>query len=415
MQSPIPDYLEDILESAREERHGEIPTYIPQLAENDPEWLGAAVCTTSGNIYSTGDDDVEFTIQSISKPFAYALAIEECGLEEVLDTVGLEPSGESFNELSLGRDKRPMNAMINAGAIAVNQLINGEDSEVDERVEKIREVFSNLAGRQLVVDEKSAETELEGADRNLSIAHMLRSYDIIEDDAHDAVLSYIRQCSVLVTAKDLAVMSATLANGGVNPVTKQRIFSPPVARLVMSVMSSAGMYDAAGRWMARVGIPAKSGVSGGLIGMLPGQLGIATLSPRLDESGNSVRGVRIFEKLSEDMGLHLMNVHGSVGEEAVRDIREEDDDAIVELQGAIDFSAAESALHTLVNTNFDCERIVLDMTAVSGTQRMGTRMLGEGLRRLREGGLEIAVVDPDDRMGKRKLEDGTIMPKLEEI
>lgn len=303
MKMPIPDYLQEILDHVRDEDGGEVADYIPELAEADPDRLAIALCTASGHVYEAGPDaDAEYTIQSISKPFVFALALQELGPEAVLDVVGLEPSGEAFNELSLDdNDKRPVNPMINAGAIAVNQLINGEDSSVEDRVEKIRDLFSRLAGRELHIDAELSASELEGADRNLSIAHMLRSYDIIKDDAHDAVLSYTHQCSTLVTTRDLSVMSATLANGGTQPVTGERILSAEACRLTLAVMSSAGMYDGAGRWMAGVGIPAKSGVAGGLIGTLPGQLGIATFSPRLDTQGNSVRGVKIFEYLSRDI------------------------------------------------------------------------------------------------------------------
>ena len=198
--------------------------------------------------------------------------------------------------------------MINAGAIVVNQLINGVDSTVEDRVERIRSYMSKLAGREVDVDKRLCDSELEHAERNLSIAHMLRSYGIIQDDAHDAVLSYTSQCALSVAARDLAVMSAPLANGGRQPVTGEKILDADVCRLTLAVMSSCGMYDGAGRWMAEVGIPAKSGVAGGLIGTLPGQLGVATLSPRLDEQGNSVRGTSIFQKLSSDMGLSLIHI-----------------------------------------------------------------------------------------------------------
>ena len=414
MKNPIPDYLGDLLDEVRDERGGAVPTYIPELSKADPEWLGLALCTTSGNIYSAGDDEVEFTIQSLSKPFAYALAIEDAGMDAVFEAVGLEPSGEAFNELSLGDDGRPVNAMINAGAITVNQLINGPDSSVDDRVEIIRQFLSALAGRDLEIDERSAETEVEGADRNLTLAHMLRSYDIITDSAHDAVLSYTRQCSVKVTVRDLAVMAATLANGGVHPWTERQLVEPNVARLTLSVMNSSGMYDAAGSWQARVGIPAKSGVSGGILGTLPNQLGIAALSPRLDESGNSVRGVKIFEELSEEMGLHLMNGTGIIGSESVRTIEHHGEDSVVVLQGPIDFSAAETALHKLAGVNLTGERVVLDLERVTHAQPIGVKMLGEGLRRLREQGQDIACLDPEGYLVDNKLDDGTLVPEFDE-
>lgn len=410
--SPIPQYLSALLDAVRDEQSGHVADYIPELASADPNPLGIAMCTVSGRIYSAGDCDVPFTLQSISKPFAYALALQERGIETVVATVGMEPSGEAFNELSLdGKSNLPMNPMINAGAIAVNQLINGEDSTVEDRVEVIRSLMSDLAGRDLGFNESLCYSELDHADRNLSIAHMLRSYGVIRDTAHDAVLSYTRQCAIETTARDLAAMVATLGNGGVQPITGKRVLDPDVCRLTMAVMSSAGMYDAAGRWMARVGIPAKSGVSGGLIGTLPGQLGIATFSPRLDQEGNSVRGTMLFEKLSQQMGLHLMNPL-PVGVHAVRAIEERGEDTVIVLQGMINFSAAESIIHEISTRDFSAHRLVLDVTRVVQVDGVGKRMLGSTLLRMRRAGYDIGVYDPEKRLLGLVLSDGTRAPRL---
>ncbi|MGD7001958.1 glutaminase [Corynebacterium halotolerans] len=407
MQSPIPGYLETILDSVRADTSGHVADYIPELADSDPKPLGLAMCTFGGNLYSVGDDGTEFTIQSVSKPFVYALALQRRGWNKVQQTVGTEPSGEAFNELSLDRNtKRPMNPMINAGAIAVNQLINGEDSSVEDRVEEIREFFSALAGRELSINRALCESELETADRNLSIAHMLRNYDVIQDAAHDAVRSYTLQCAIEVDVRDLAIMSATLANGGVQPITGQKILNPDVCRMALAVMASAGMYDAAGRWMTTVGIPAKSGVGGGLIGTLPGQLGIATFSPRLDIQGNSVRGVKIFQKLSKDMGLHLMAAEPQ-GEYALRNIHTEGQDSVIRLQGKVNFPAAESILDEMVDHDFTGQRLVLDISRVSSFNRMGRRLIKEGLRSLREEGFEVAIYDPEDILKDLQYSDGT--------
>ncbi|QGU05385.1 glutaminase [Corynebacterium comes] len=407
MKPPIPDYLTDILDHVRGEEGGDVAGYIRELRDADPDLLALALCTTSGHVYAAGDADVEFTMQSISKPFVYALALQELGPDAVNGVVGMEPSGEAFNELSLDQnDNRPVNPMINAGAIAVNQLINGEDSSVEDRLEKIRALFSRLAGRELQVDHGLCASEMATADRNLSIAHMLRNHDIIHDEAHDAVLSYTGQCSILVTTRDLSVMSATLAGGGVQPVTGERILTPEVCRLTLAVMSSAGMYDGAGRWMAGVGIPAKSGVAGGLIGTLPGQLGIATFSPRLDSQGNSVRGVRIFERLSRDMGLHLMSAdHHSVP--GVRSITREGDSTIIRLQGTINFTAAENILHELGDHSLGGKELILDVSRVTSFNLMGRRMVKEGLRRLREKGFACAIHDPEGVLTDLEFSDGT--------
>ncbi len=407
MKTPITDYLEPILDGVRDIDGGEVIDGLPDPAIADPERLAAAVCTVSGNIYSAGDEGIEFTMQSVSKPFVYALALQELGRDKVFETVGMEPSGESFNELSLGEEtNRPMNPMINAGAIAVNQLINGEDSSLEERVENIRAFLSELAGRELKINEEVADFEFEHADHNLAIAHMLRSHGIIQDDAREAVFSYTRQCALNVTVRDLAVMSATLANGGTQPVTGKKILNQDVCRLALSVMSSAGMYDASGRWMATVGIPAKSGVSGGLIGTLPGQLGIATMSPRLDPQGNSVRGLSIFKRFSEDMGLHLMASDPSWAH-AVRSIHNRGDESIISLQGAVNFTVAENILDEISRHDFTGRRLILDVSRVSGFHRISRKMVKEGLRRLREDGFEVAIYDPEGVVADFEFSDGT--------
>ncbi|MFP7364197.1 glutaminase [Corynebacterium callunae] len=408
---PIPEYLSEILESVRANTSGAVADYIPELKKADPNPLAIAMCTVDGRIYSAGDDDIEFTMQSISKPFAYALALQECGREKVFDTVAVEPSGEAFNELSLDGSNRPMNPMINAGAIAINQLINGSDSSVEDRVEKIRAYFSELAGRELMIDRRLTESELNGADRNLSIAHMLRNYGVIEDDAHDAVLSYTLQCAIKITVRDLAVMTATLAAGGVQPITGKKLIDARVCRLTLSVMASAGMYNEAGQWLSTVGIPAKSGVAGGLIGILPGQLGISTFSPRLNAQGNSVRGVEIFKTLSEDMGLHLMSTE-PVAVHAVRSITEKDGVTTIRLQGAMNFSAGENFLHEVHEYEFTGESVVLDLSRVITFHPMAMRMVKEGLKRIRDAGFNVAIVDPDNVLPDFIFSDGTLCMQL---
>ncbi|SQG65276.1 glutaminase [Corynebacterium renale] len=409
--NPIPAYLRRLLEEVRDQDGGEVADYIDELAAADPSKLGIALTTVSGHTYSAGDCDDEFSIQSISKPFVYALALQEHGLDAVHEIVGLEPSGEKFNELSLDQDKRPMNPMINAGAIVVNQLINGPDSTVEDRVDIIVDLFSRLAGRQLRMDADLSYSELKGADRNLSLAHMLRSYGMISDQAHDAVLSYTMQCSIMVTARDLAAMTATLGNGGVNPLTGEDVLDAEACRLAMSVMSSSGMYDGAGRWMARVGIPAKSGVAGGLIGTLPGQLGIATFSPRLDPQGNSVRGLKIFEKLSEEMGLHLMNPH-RMGVHAVRSMQQYDDTMIITLQGTINFSAAEQILYRISQHDFTASKLVLDVTRVITVDDISRHFLASTLLKMRKAGLEISLYDPEDQLHDLVLSDEYHVPVI---
>lgn len=409
----ITHYLLGILHENAENSRGETAQYIKDLKEADPEPFATALCTLDGRIYSaayeadgseradsgaiTPADQVEFSIQSISKPFVYALALQERGIEDLMEVVGMEPSGEDFNELSLeGETNRPVNPMINAGAITVNQLINGSDSPVEDRVAKIHAFLCELAGRKLTLDRELAESELETSDRNLALAHMLRSYNIIKDKAEDAVDSYVQQCSIKVNVRDLAVMGATLASGGVQPLTGKRVLEPAVARQVQSVMASAGMYNAAGRWMAQVGIPAKSGVSGGVLGALPGQLGLSAFSPKLDEQGNSVRGVRVFQRLSEDMGLHLMAPEPR-GRASVRSLSEDEQagESILCLQGDIDFIGGERLYRTLTEHEMKHRKLVFDLTRVDGINTVGREMLKTGMDMLDKQGFQVRIVDPD--------------------
>ena len=406
MRSPVNQYLQNIIDDVRDDDSGHRADYIDVLKHADPDKLGLALCTTDGQLYVVGDGDYEFTIQSISKPFVYALALDMYGLDHVDAHVGVEPSGEAFNALSLDSDGRPANPLINAGAITVNQLIGGPDIPVEQRSEKLRDYFSRLAGRELTIDQRVLDSELETADRNMAFAHMLREADKISDDAHDAVASYIAQCAVQVTVKDLAVMAATLANGGTQPVTGEKVISAEAARLAQAVMVSAGMYDASGRWMVNVGIPAKSGVAGGLIGTLPGQLGIASLSPRLDKQGNSVRGVKIFRKLSDSLGLNLLssNFYRAPG---IKRIERRDDADIVELQGMINFTSAEKILRGLAERRLTNKNLILDVSGVTSFNKAGRDLIKDGLMQYRDDGYQVSIYDPDHTLSDWKFADGT--------
>ena len=391
MRMPIPEYLEEVLGACRAD-HGEVADYIPELAHADPDRLAVAVATLDGEVYSAGDADVEFSIQSISKPFTYALAIADQGLEGVLERIDVEPSGDAFNEISLEQGTgRPRNPMINAGAIAAHALVDGGDA--DGRSERILDLYSRLAGRALSVDEAVFESELSTADRNMAIAYMLRTVGTLDDDPRDVVRGYTRQCSVSVTVRDLARMASVLASNG-RTADGEVLLEPQVARQVLSVMATCGMYDAAGDWLTTVGIPAKSGVAGGLIGVLPGQVGIAVFSPRLDRHGNSARGVDVFGRLSRDMGLHLMEVP-----EAARSVTrrvEHDDDVVVhELAGDLRFIEAERVLRAMSEEVEGDNVVVVDVRRVHRVNSVARRMVLEGLRRLHLDGHEVRVVDPE--------------------
>ncbi len=414
MPLPVPQYLADILDTVRDQDEGERADYIEKLKNADPDKLGLALCTTAGHLYAVGDCEYEFSIQSVSKPFVYALALDIYGPEEVHKYVGVEPSGEGFNKLSLDRDGRPANPLINAGAITVNQLIGGPNIPVKDRVEKIRDYLSRLAGRKLSIDEEIFESEIAGADRNMAIAHMLREVGMVVDEAYDAVSSYIYQCSVLVNVQDLAVMAATLANGGTQPITGEKILSAEACRVTQAVMVSAGMYDASGRWMVRVGIPAKSGVSGGLIGTMPGQMGIASLSPRLDEKGNSVRGVKIFNELSDALGLNLMSSDFYIAP-GIRSVQRKGPTTVVELQGSINFIAAEKILHELVQRDLIGENLVLDVSGVTSFNKAGRKMIKDGLMQFRDQGATVAIYDPDGALPDYEFSDGSIAESVEDL
>lgn len=421
MKSPIPDYLAQVLENARPIESGKPASYIDVLAKADTSKMAVALTTVDGNLYSAGDDKLEFSIQSISKAFVYALAIQDAGLPHVLEKIGVEPSGNAFSKLSLERGtNRPMNPMINAGAITAHSLVVGPDATAEERVDRIVEALSSLAGRQLQVDEAAYEAELRTADRNMGIGYMLKAAGIITCDPQVAVRGYIRQCSINVNVRDLAMMAATLGNAGIHPVSGKTIIPHDSVRQVLSVMTTCGMYDAAGDWVSNVGIPAKSGVGGGIIGALPGQVGIAVFSPKLDERGNSVRGVRMCEQLSRDLGLHMMDV-SQVGRASVRTwvttiagganqpegSRQEV--AIFDLRGAVRFAGSERLTRAVTRElgqpnpqdpgsgqHTSACAVVFSLRDTYSLNHIAQRIIRENIRRLRAEGRVVVVIDPNE-------------------
>ncbi|WP_431779627.1 glutaminase A [Microbacterium aurantiacum] len=344
---PITALLDDLLDEIRPMDDGAPAAYIPELAAADPDRLAFAVVGPRGRVRVVGDGEHEFTIQSISKPFVLALAIEECGRERVLECVGVEPSGEPFNAISLAHDTgRPANPMVNAGAIATTALVGEPESDIDERTARIVSKLSAFAGRSLWVDEAVYASESATGDRNRALGHLLRSYGVMTGSVEAAVETYFRQCSLLVTVRDLAVMAGTLAFGGVNPVTGVRVVSTRVARDVLSIMSSCGMYDYSGEWLLRVGLPAKSGVSGGLLAVAPSQFGVAAFSPRLDAHGNSVRAIAAVETVSDRFDMHLLESHENVAVPALR-IERTGEGRVVRLGGELGFSGTERVIGVL--------------------------------------------------------------------
>ena len=296
---------------------GAVANYIPELSKANPAHFGIGLATIDGHVYEVGDSQIEFTIQSISKAFVFALALQLVGPEQVEAKIGVEPSGEAFNSIRLTADNRPFNAMVNAGAIACSGLIHGVEGT--GAFDRVLDALSRFAARKLRVDEAVFASERATGDRNRAIAYLLRNYAIIETDVDEVLDVYFRQCSILVTTRDLAVMAATLANRGVNPVTNEQVVAPYAVARTLSVMTSSGMYDYAGEWVYRVGIPAKSGVGGGIIAALPAQFGLGTFSPLLDSHGNSVRGLKVCEELSSHFDLHVLNRSGDVRTSIIAD------------------------------------------------------------------------------------------------
>ncbi len=259
----------------------------------------------TGRLYEVGDTTTEFSIQSVSKPFVFALVCQALGAEQARDKLGVNSTGLPFNSvmaIELGAD-RTMNPMVNAGAIATTSLVPGATGL--EKWQFVLEGLSAFAGRDLTMDRGVYTSEAANNLRNQGIAHLLESYERLYFDPDVATDVYTMQCSVLVTARDLAVMGATLADGGVNPLTGVRVVDDGLCRRVLAVLATAGLYERSGEWLYETGLPGKSGVSGGIVTIAPGKGGLGTWSPPLDEAGNSVRGQALTRRLSEDLGLNL--------------------------------------------------------------------------------------------------------------
>ncbi len=396
-ESPLQQFLAGCYEEFKSDDSGAVADYIPELQRANPAHFGVALVTIDGHVYEVGDSMVEFTIQSVSKAFVFAQALEAVGEERVSAAIGVEPSGEAFNSIRLTNDNRPFNPMVNAGAIACSGLIHQAYGKF--AFERIREKLSQFAGRELGVDDAVHASEALTGNRNRAIAWLLRNYLVVRDDV-DAVLdTYFRQCAILVTARDLAVMAATLANRGINPVTGVQVITPHIVARTLSVMTSSGMYDYAGEWIYRVGIPAKSGVGGGIVAALPSQMGLGTFSPNLDSHGNSVRGLKICEALSSRFDLHMLNRSADVRtciiadydiygissrrsrqphEQQILDERHSDI-RVIELVGALNFAAIDYVTRRLASEPPNAPLLILDFRRVPDMTAAGAQLLAENL------------------------------------
>jgi glutaminase len=386
-------YLDRILDEHRPVTDGTLADYIPELTRVDPDGFGLSLSSADGHVYECGDAGVEFTIQSISKPFTYALALDRIGQAAVDAKMGVEPSGEAFNEISVDEiTKKPKNPMINAGAIAAVSLIPANSP--DERFEMITEFYSAFAGRRLELDHDVYASEKATGSRNRAIAYMLQSFGVLDDDPDEVLDVYFRQCALNVTSTDLARMGATLARGGVNPLTGRRVTNPAVVKRTLSVMVTCGMYDAAGDWVSAVGMPAKSGVGGGIVAVLPGQLGIGVYSPLLDAKGNSVRGVRLCRSLSEKLGLHFLTVSRD-SRATLRAVYEPRDGIrVYETHGDLLFSGAEQVVRTVDRERGNFAAAILDVSRVDDIDDAARDLLSGTSAALRAEGTAGFLVDP---------------------
>jgi glutaminase len=391
---PLQRYLAALHDELRGLREGSIASYIPELAKADPDLFGICVVTTDGYLYAVGDGDVPFTMQSVSKPAVYAAALADRGRDAVLSKVGVEPSGEAFNSISLDpQTGAPLNPMINAGAIATTGLVGG--ASAPEQWSRIVDVVSLLCGRPVTIDAAVYRSESATGFRNRAIAWMLKNFGVIEGEPMAVLENYFRQCSILVTCRDLAFMGATLANGGVHPRSGKRAVPAEDVQSVLSIMATCGMYDYAGSWLYDVGLPAKSGVSGGLIAVMPGRFGLAVYSPRLDAKGNSARSIAVCRAISREFGLHVFGVSASpslvvasvftaldVPSRRVRSpamgprLRELATRVRCYcLQGDVAFDGAEFVVRSLMQAAPECDSIILDMHRVSLLTDSAARLL----------------------------------------
>ncbi|WP_035615977.1 glutaminase A [Haloferula sp. BvORR071] len=408
MKSPVSHVLKVLHERYATLREGKVADYIPELSKANPDWFGICIATRDGHLYEVGDTRQKFTIQSISKALSYGLALEDRGEDHVLKRIGVEPSGDAFNAISLKPGSgAPFNPMINAGAIATCGQILKIDGE--SRIERIAKYLSRCAGGQLEIDEEIYRSESMTGHRNRAIGWMLRNFDIIEEEPREILETYFQQCSLKVTCADLAVMGATLANQGFNPITGERAIAHEYVDNVLGVMASCGMYDWSGEWIYRVGLPAKSGVGGGILAVLPGQLGIGVFSPPLDEQGNSVRGIRVCMDLARELSLHMFNP-SAVPQPALRrsynasqvnsrrrlpaitfrELRRYGDRIrVLELQGPLLFSTFEPVIRELVKQAAYCQHIILNFTYVFSVDAVSLRMLHQVWQQLAEAGVRL--------------------------
>jgi glutaminase len=405
----IPDFSEftqevsEIYEASRARAEGKLPTYIPQLARVNPERFAVTICTIDGQMFSIGDFKQDFSVQSCGKPLNYCLALEEHGENLVHRYIGREPSGRGFNELSLDPDGKPHNPMINSGAIMACALIQ-RGRDLADRFEFVLDSYKKLAGGRKVGFSNSVYlSERRSADRNFALGYLMREHKAFPEHTQliETLEFYLQCCSIEANTEVMAVMAGTLANAGVCPTSGQRVFKPGTVQNCLSLMSSCGMYDFSGEFAFTVGLPAKSGVSGAIIGVVPNVMGFCTWSPRLDEHGNSVRGIEFCRRLVETYNFHAFdNLTGMSDKKDPRLARAQDfADEVGQLTWAASFGDLKAIRQLIARGvdpergNFD-ERTALHLAAAEGHLEIVEYLLGLGVE-----------PRPVDRFGNTPLDD----------
>jgi len=410
-EGPIEAYLADLHREVSGLSGGEPAGHTPALALAPANAFGIAIATLDGKVYEVGDTRSPFTLQSIAKPLMHALALEDVGRETVLRHVGVEPTGEASSAIGLD-ENRPFNPMVNAGALAITALVQGADYPT--RRARVLAMLEGFAGHTLMIDEAAFRAERDAGERNKAIAALMRQAEMLEGDTGEILDLYFSQCAVQVDCADLAMMAATLANGGVNPLTEERAMRGEFATDVLTVMNSCGMYNYAGQWSYEVGAPATASVAGAIIAVVPGQVGIAAYAPRLDGRGNSIRGLEACKRIARDFDLHVFRhqpnsaavLRGEAFGAAVRSRRKRTlaeseildrqggRICILEAQGALFFGSAERLDRRIGERLEDCDHVVVDLHRVTEADEAAQDLLVKRAVGARAGGLLFAHLPP---------------------
>jgi len=404
----FPEFSSDLLTIYKEckaNNLGKMADYIPQLAKQNPDHFGLSVCTISGQRLNIGDTSVKFCVQSCCKPLNYCLALEEHDKEYVHKHVGREPSGSVFNALKLNTKGLPHNPLINAGAIMTCSLIKRKEAAAD-RFDYVTEMWEKMAGNfELGYSNSVYLSERMTADRNFALAYFMNENNAFPKDTNilDILEFYFQCCSLKIDTNALSIVAATLANGGVCPLTGEQVLSPQTVKHCLSMMYSCGMYDYSGEFAFKIGLPAKSGVAGGVFVVIPNVMGICTYSPRLDQYGNSIRGVDFFTKLTKVFNFHNFDNLKNT-DDAKKDPREKRNQEEITAEEIIKYSSLGdvSALKRLSITNGNFSngdydnRTPLHLASSNGHLNVVKYLIGQG---------GVKNINPVDRWGGTPLDD----------